>query len=143
MGVAESDLKNLKRAVALRLGHEAKEHSKGHQALYANRYSMRSSDGTLVELMFEKGEKSPANLWVKQGFAMELLEDEIPFTMSPASKLYQNVGKSGEKQYGRHSALEEMMQLGRADLTCFALRNMEDLNQILLVLRRVTRSVSS
>lgn len=141
MSASEIDLTNLKRAIVMRLDREAKEHSKGHQKSYANRYSMRSSDGALVELMFEKGEKSPANLWVKQDFVRELLDGRIPFTTSPASKLYQTVGKTGEKQYGRHSALEDMMQLGKADLVCFALLSMADLDQILAVLAQVTRPV--
>jgi hypothetical protein len=141
MSANEIDLTNLKRAVVMRLDGEAKEHSKGHQKNYANRYSMRSSDGALVELMFEKGEKSPANLWVKQQFAMDLLDGRIPVTLSPAANLYQTVGKTGEKQYGRHSALEDMMQLGKADLACFALRSMADLNQVLEMLTRVTRPV--
>jgi ubiquinone/menaquinone biosynthesis C-methylase UbiE len=33
------------------------------------------------------------------------------------------------------------MQLGKADLVCFALRSMADLDQILAVLARVTRPV--
>ena len=60
------DLKVLKNAIVLQLDREGEEHSKGHQDKFANRYTMRSSEGALVELMFEKGEKSPANLWVKQ-----------------------------------------------------------------------------
>lgn len=141
MTTAEIDLKNLKRAVVMRLDREAKEHSKGHQANYANRYTMRSADGMLVELMFEKGDKSPANLWVRQDFVQELLENQIPYTPSQASKLYQLVGKTGEKQYGRHSAIEDMMQLGKADLVCFDLRNMADLELILSVLLQVKRPV--
>lgn len=141
MSASEIDLTNQKRAIVMQLDREAKEHSKGHQKSYANRYSMRSSDGALIELMFEKGEKSPANLWVKEDFVRDLLNGSIPFTISPASKLFQTVGKTGEKQYGRHSALEDMMQLGRADLVCFALRSMADLEQILAVLAQVTRPV--
>lgn len=135
------DLKVLKNAIVLQLDREGEEHSKGRQDKFANRYTMRSSEGALVELMFEKGEKSPANLWVKQCFVLELLEGDIPFTLSPASKLNQKVGRSGEVLYGRHSALKHMMQLGNADLVCFALRSMEDLKQILLVLKRVTKLV--
>lgn len=100
---------------------------------------MRSSDGALVELVFEKGDESPANLWIKQDFVLDLLDGHIPFTLSPASKLYQTVGKTGEKQYGRHSAIEEMMQLGKADLVCFALRKMADLDEILAKLAQVRR----
>ena len=79
MSAAEIDLTNLKRAIVMRLDCEAKEHSKGHQKSYANRYSMRSSDGALIELMFEKGEKSPANLWVKEDFVRDLLDGSIPW----------------------------------------------------------------
>jgi hypothetical protein len=141
MSAANIDLKNLKRAIVMRLDREAREHSKGHQASYANRYALRTADGMLVELMFEKGDKSPANLWVRQDFVQELLEGQIPFILSPASKLYQLVGKTGEKQYGRHSAIEEMMQLGKADLVCFDLREMADLDLILAILSRVKKPV--
>lgn len=141
MSVADINLKNLKRAIIMRLDREATEHSKGHQASYANRYSMRSAEGMLVELMFEKAEKKRANLWIRAEFVQELLKGQIPFTPSPASKLYQVVGKTGEKQYGRHSALEDMMQLGKADLICFDLRNMADLELILAVIQRVKKPV--
>ena len=137
MNATNLEMKNLKIAVVMRLDREAKEHSKGHQSRYANRYSFRSSEGMLVELMFEKGLRSPANLWVKKDFVSELLDTTIPFTVSPASKLYATVGKTGETQYGRHSALEDMMQLRKADLVCFALRSLADLNRILELLAGV------
>lgn len=135
-----AELRAFKRAVVERLDREAKEHSAKHQAVYANRYVLRSQHDARVELMFEKGEASPANLWVKADFVSSLLDGRIRFTLSPAAKLGQQIGRTGERAYGRHSALEPMMQLGRADLICFDLRSMAELERILSVLAQVRRS---
>lgn len=45
---------NLKRAIVTRLDSIADEHRLGHQAAYANRYTMRSQFDAPIELMFEK-----------------------------------------------------------------------------------------
>lgn len=137
--MADTDLAALKLAVVMRLDSVGQEHSLGHQSRYANRYVLRSDDGMRVEVMFEKDRETPANLWVRQDFVTDLLDGSIPYTISPKSKLRQTRGKGGEMQYGRHSALEKMMQLGGADLVCFALRDITDLDRILAALAMVRR----
>lgn len=129
----------LKHAVVLRLGKLDHGHSLGHQSKLANRYVLRSNDEMRVELMFEKDDSVPANLWVLRTFVEDLLDGSLPFVEGPKSKLRQNVGGNGELQYGRHSALERMMQLGNADLVCFTLRDMADLERILAALAQVTK----
>jgi hypothetical protein len=131
--------KSLKDAVVLRLDKLNHGHSLGHQDKLANRYVLRSNDGMRVELMFEKDDSVPANLWVLRAFVEDLLDGSLPFEESPKSKLRQAVGANGELQYGRHSALEKMMQLGNADLVCFALRDMADLDRVLAALAQVKK----
>lgn len=126
----------LKRRIVSRLNCNAKEHSLGHQARYANRYVLRSADGTRIELMFQKDEKSPPNLWVRKDFVEGILRDRpgghpLKYKESPKSGLYKEVGKTGNLKYGRHSGLENMPQLGNADLVCFNLRNLDELEYIL------------
>ena len=133
----------LKRAVEARLDNDpdVQTHRIGHQDRYANRYELRSAGGKHVELMFQKDERSPANLWVKKAFAEELLDGpsagmSLEYKISPAANLYQTVGKNGEKQYGRHTGLKSMPQLSEADLVCFALYDMDNLERILETLKR-------
>lgn len=124
----------LKGAILARLDSLGREHPLGHQGAYANRYILRSDHGALVELLFEKGEKSPPNLWVRADQAGALQGGPIPLRHSSAAMLYQKPSKDGGRSYGRHSALEPMPILGRADLLCFALRSVEDLDQVVAVL---------
>ena len=133
----------LKRAIESRLDNDldVQTHDIGHQEKYANRYVLRSANGEHVELMFQKDERSPANLWVKKAFVEELLDGPsagmpLEYKISSASNLYQTIGKNGEKQYGRHTGLKSMPQLKEADLVCFALYDMDNLERILETLKR-------
>lgn len=45
-------------------------------------------------------------------------------------------------QYGRHSALEDMTLLGRADLVRFTLRSVADLDVVLSAVMQAKRQVS-
>ena len=134
----------LKCAIESRLDRESgvQVHPLGHQSKYANRYVLRSEGGVIIELMFQKDERSPTNLWVKKAFVEELLNDPLvgmplDYKISSASKLYQTIDKNGEKQYGRHTGLKSMPQLGEADLVCFVLFDMNSLDRILETLKRV------
>ena len=145
----EDEFKRLKRDIISRLGRKAKEHPMGHQGIYANRYVMRSFCGVQIELMFEKDDRflpnktpPPPNLWVKKDFVQRILQDRprsmpLIYTESPKSKLYKTTGPNGKPNYGRHSALEKMPQLGNADLICFNVRSMDQLEYILKALCRV------
>lgn len=124
----------LKGAVLDRLDILGREHPLGHQGAYANRYTLRSDHGAPIEVMFEKGAKSPANLWVRADQAGALRGGPIPLRHSPAAMLYQKPSKDGGRSYGRHSALEPMPLLGQADLLCLVLRSVEDLERVVAVL---------
>ena len=134
----------LKRRIVSRLDRKAKEHRMGHQARYANRYVLRSAGGAHIELMFQKDEKSPPNLWVKKDFVEGILQGRpggypLQYKESPKSGLYTEVGKTGIPKYGRHSGLKNMPQLGNADLVCFNLRDLVQLEFILEALGRVEK----
>ena len=132
----------LKRAILARLDNLGREHPLGHQGAYANRYTLRSDHGEPVEVLFEKGDRTPANLWVRADQARVLENGPVPVRQSPVAILYQKPAKDGGRSYGRHSALEPMPLLGRADLLCFALRSVEDLDQVIAVLMQARRTAA-
>ena len=97
-----------------RLDVRAIEHSAGHQGKLAARYLLRCADGDRAELMFEKGPRTPANLWVAHARVAGLLaEPGLHFQSSPASTLFTAKGSDGKRIYGRHSALKSMRELER------------------------------
>lgn len=114
------------------------EHELGHQSSKANRYILTSRDDTRIEIMIEKNEDSPLNLWCLQSAAGATLIVDLKPKVSPAAKLRRKRGKDGELLYGRHSALENMQQLGEADLICFAPETLQEFGQIIDRLRNVT-----
>lgn len=124
----------LKRVCIQALDEFAMEHPIGHQGSLAARYLLRSADGGVVELMFEKGPRTPANLWVCRRFVEDLLDSDIPHRVSPAAGLFSTPDSAGPPRYGRHSALKPMPQMGHADLVCFALRSEQDLRRVLAAL---------
>lgn len=132
----------LKGAILARLDSLGSKHALGHQGVYASRYTLRSDHGTPIEVMLEKGDKSPANLWVRADQASDLENGPIPVRRSPAANLYQEPSKTGGRSYGRHSALEPMPLLGRADLLCLALRCVEDLDRVMAVLMQARRDAA-
>jgi len=124
-------------AVAL-LGAIAKEPTLGHQAVKAARFVLTSRPGVDVEIMFDKNPKRPPNLWCLEKAAGAMLIGMLRPKRSPASLLRKRIGKDGKAEYGRHSALEPMAQLGDADLVCFAPQSLADLGAIIDRLRSVT-----
>lgn len=117
-------------AVAL-LDALGEEHALKHQDSKARRYTVASPGGASLEVMFQRDPERPPNLWVLAKAAGRLVGGPIPQKPSPASKLRSKIGKNGRPDYGRHSALEKMPQLGEADLICFAPTNLAELGQIL------------
>lgn len=109
----------------------AREHPSGHQGKLAARYLLHCGRGDAAELMFEKGPKTPANLWVASGRIAGLKATDIDIRLSPASSLYAVVGADGKPQYGRHSALKSMNELRHADLACIRIEAITDLKRIL------------
>ena len=129
----------LKRAIVNRLDTVAEAHPLGHQDAYANRYKMRSANDAPVELMFEKDPETEPHLWVLASQAAAIPEGAIRRAFYPKEELYKVPAKNGGMQYGRHSALEKMTLLGRADLVRFTLRSVADLDLILSFLAQVQR----
>lgn len=118
----------------------AEEHPLGHQPSKAARFVLTSRHGIKVEIMFEKNMKSPPNLWCLEKAAGSALIARLKPKPSPASKLRSSRGPDGEVQYGRHSSLERMNQLGDADLVCFAPESFAEIGEIMDRLRSVTAS---
>lgn len=102
------------------------EHPLKHQRSKARRYVLTATGGAPLEVMFERGPKSRPNLWVHAKAA-----GHLKGTSSPAVELWTEIGKDGQANYGRHSALEKMPQLGAADLICLAPTNLAELGEIL------------
>lgn len=125
----------LKTTIVERLNEVALEHPAGHQGKLAARFLLRSQSGEGIELMFEKGPASPPNLWMHLKFAAALMTGAIAHKESPARTLYVVTNKKGKKIYGRHAALLAMHQLTDADLVCFNLKSLTDLEVIVQLLR--------
>lgn len=108
----------------------AEEHPLGHQASKARRYVLRTRSGTM-ELMIQRDPQSPINIWMLQDRAAGLIGKTMKPSFSPSSKLYKVHGSGGKLNYGRHSALEKMPELGLADLVYFAPKDFTELGIIL------------
>ena len=106
------------------------EHPAGHTGSVA-RYLLRSNDDDRIELMFEKGPKSRANLWLTRALVGDLLSAGIEFRLYPASDLYKPTEAGGEPSYGRHTALKKMRDLANADLVRFTIYRVEEVQKIL------------
>ena len=122
----------LKQHCLSRLDECALEHPSGHQGKLAARYLLRRSAGDVAELMFEKGPKTKANLWVAHKQVASLIsEPGLRFQSLPASVLFSAKGKNGKPIYGRHSALRSMRELEHGDLICFEITSDGELDRIL------------
>ena len=121
----------LKAAAESLLDALAAPHPLGQQQSKANRYVLPTRGGSHIELMLEKNEDVPLNIWVEKRHATTFLGGTIQCRESPASGLRTSIGKNGKPNYGRHSALEHMSALGNADLLCLAPRNLEELGKVL------------
>ncbi|MDO1580963.1 hypothetical protein [Rhizobium oryzicola] len=125
------DRSHLKTAMAAILDALAQEHPLGHQDTYARRYILTTRSGMPLELMFEQSPKTPANLWIERRLAGALTTSGIKQRQSLASSLYSVIGKNGDPQYGRHSALEKMPNLGNVDLICLQSETLAEVGRIL------------
>lgn len=126
------DREELKLACLERLDAVAIEHPSGHQGKLAARYLLRCRDDERAEVMFEKGPKSPVNLWMAHKRAVGLIsEPGLHFQSSPASALFTNKSSNGKPIYGRHSALKSMRELENGDLICFRVTAISELDRIL------------
>ncbi len=126
----------LKADLLKRLSEVAVEHPAGHQGKLAARFILRSNSGEGIELMFEKGPTSPPNLWVLQKYAGALIGSSIEYRESPAHALFAVENDKGKKVYGRHTALLPLRQMADADLVCFKLADVTELEAVILDLRQ-------
>lgn len=124
------DRGELKAACIEALDAAAVEHPAGHGKQFA-RYILRSAAGERIELMFEKGEKSAANLWLANRHLGDLTAAGIEYRIYPAAALYQTEDGEGQKAYGRHSALKSMRGLANADLVRFTIATTKQMEAIL------------
>jgi hypothetical protein len=128
----------LKKAVVNLFDARADEHELGHQDCMANRYVLRSRHGARVEIMFEKSAETSANFWCLRAAAgWALIADLAPRTF-PSTALWTKRNQNGELLYGRHSALEKMPQLGKADLVRFELKHFNQAEKIIERLQSLT-----
>ena len=126
----------LKTAILKHLSEVAVEHPAGHQGKLAARFILRSHSGEGIELMFEKGPASAPNLWMHRKFAEALVDSGIEHRESPARTLFAVQNEKGKKIYGRHTALLPMRQLADADLVCFKLKAVSEMERVVEALQR-------
>lgn len=125
------DRDDLKRACLASLDAAALEHPARHQGKLAARYVLNTQRGEAIELMFEKGPKTPANLWMLREAGQSIIDARIRYRLSPATDTYTTVDAKGRPRYGRHSALKPMRQLANADLICFTIERPGEMDMLL------------
>lgn len=125
----------LKRFCLDALDQAAVEHPAKHQGQYATRYVLRSHSGDPIEIMFEKGPRAPANLWIDRRYAGQLLSSGIAFKEYPAAAT--NLIINGKPCYRRHSALAAMRRLRDADLVRFCLEAPDHIRTVVDTLIRL------
>lgn len=130
----------MKRAIVGLLDVVANEHPLKHQDSKTARYVLTARGGATVEIMFEKNEESPPNLWCLEAAADLPMISELKPKHSFRADLKTKRGKDGNLLYGRHSALQHMPQLGGADLVCFAPKTFQEVKKIVDRLLDVTAS---
>jgi hypothetical protein len=81
--------------------------------------------------MFEKNETVPANLWCLDKAGGSLANGSVLAAASPAAIVHARVNDDGTTLYGRHSSLENMPQLGAADLVRFRIETLTDAGALL------------
>lgn len=128
---------HLKAACVALLNERATEHPAGHQGKYVARYLLHGASGARIAMMFEKGDRTPAHLWMELRFARALSTAEAPQRVYPASGLYLGDQQGREPAYGRHAGLKPMRELAHADL---ARLTVESVTQLAAVLDRVAMS---
>ncbi|MCV2866898.1 hypothetical protein [Defluviimonas sp. WL0075] len=125
------DRDDLKRACLAALDAVAVEHPAGHQGKLAARYVLHTPRGAAIEIMFEKGPKTLANLWMNREAGEGMINAGIRYRLSPAVDTYVTADDEGRPRYGRHSALKPMRQLANADLICFTIERPGEIKQLL------------
>lgn len=113
-----------KKQVERLLDQAGREHASKHQPSKANRYVIGVTGGFPFQVMYEKGAKTPPNIWCLANVADHVTGVECE--IDRADRLRQVPG-----QYGRHSALEHMPQLANADLAKFVPKTLIEVRTII------------
>ena len=119
---------HFKKQVEKLLDQAGREHRSHHQGAYANRYVIHVMGGVPYEMMYEKGTKSPPNIWCLAKVADHVTG--VDCEIDHAERLRTVPG-----QYGRHSALEHMPQLANADLAKFVPKTLTDVRTIIAAIK--------
>ncbi|MDR9779588.1 hypothetical protein [Rhizobium redzepovicii] len=122
-----------KKQVEKLLDQVGREHSSKHQPSKANRYVIGVTGGFPFQVMFEKGAKTPPNIWCLAKIADHVTA--VDFEIDYADRLRQVPG-----QYGRHSALEHMPQLANADLAKFVPKTLTDVRAIIDAIKALSEN---
>jgi hypothetical protein len=124
----------LKTACLSLLDKRADIHPSGHQAKLAARYSLATSKGRKIGLMFEKSDHVPAHLWVPRIFALTLFGMHFSFREYPIGAGISASYSYRRTRQGRHSALMPMADMAKSDLVRFTIASPTELATILSVL---------
>lgn len=124
---------HFKKQVEKLLDQAGREHRSKHQGAYANRYIMQVMGGVPYEVMYEKGAKSPPNIWCLAKVADHVAG--VDCDIDSAERL-----RSMPGQYGRHSALEHMPQLANADLAKFVPKTLTDVRTIIETIKSLSQN---
>lgn len=135
MTTAVLDRQALKAACIEMLDRCAVEHPAGHQGKLAARYVLRNTQGDRIELMFEKGEKTPPHLWIEKCFGAGLSDTDIVSRDYPASALFMSAEPDAKPTYGRHAALKPMRALAHADLVRLTIDRTSQMEAVLAQLQ--------
>lgn len=122
----------LKQACMAELDRRALPHPASHSAK-SGRYILESGRGP-VAVMFERGDRTPAHVWLPTRAVSGLTLPAAPTELYPASACWQKRNAKGEPVYGRHSNLLQMPELKNADLTKITLDSPQQLRDILSAL---------
>lgn len=136
MATGSTSRSDFKRACLALLDAVAVEHPAGHQGVYAARYILQTADGQPIALMFEKGERTPAHIWVATRHLAFQLSEGVTVREYPADALYQPAD-DGEKTYGRHAGLKAMRELANVDLVRVTVETVGQLQTVVQGLKAV------
>lgn len=122
-----------KKQVEKLLDQAGREHSSNHQPSKANRYVIGVTGGFPFQVMYEKGAKTPPNIWCLAKVADHVTG--VDWEIDRADRLQQV-----PDQYGRHSALEQMPQLANADLAKFVPKTLTDVRAIIDAIKALSEN---
>ncbi len=125
-----------KKQVEKLLDQAGREHASKHQPSKANRYVIGVTGGFPFQVMFEKGARTPPNIWCLANVANHVTA--IKCEIDRADRLRQVPG-----QYGRHGALEQMPQLANADLAKFVPKTLTDVRAIIDAIKTLSENLGT